>query len=91
MVGSAATPGATMTGARQGGFGQVADRAYEICAPNDSICDAPQDIGNAVDRASALLLANGNHAMYATNPDVIPGTTTPQWAVDWAMSVIDSF
>lgn len=91
MVVSAATPGATMTGARPGGFGQVADRAYEICAPNDSICDAPQNIGNAVDRAGALLLANGNHAMYASNPDVIPGTTTPQWAVDWATSVIDSF
>lgn len=85
-----ATPGATMTGPRPGGFGEVADRAYEICAPNDTVCDAPLAVGNAIDRASALLLANGNHALYATNPEVIPGTTASQWTVDWARSTIDT-
>lgn len=85
-----ATPGATMTGPRPGKFGAVADRAFEICAPNDSVCDAPFTVGNAVDRASDLLLANGNHALYASNPDVIPGTTTPQWTLDWVRNVVDS-
>lgn len=85
-----ATPGATMTGARPGKFGEVADRAFEICAPNDTVCDAPLAVGNAIDRAGDLLLANGNHAMYASNPDVIPGTTATQWTVDWARSVIDT-
>ncbi|SDS81020.1 cutinase family protein [Corynebacterium timonense] len=85
----AVTPGATMTGAREGGFGAVADRAFEICAPNDSVCDAPQDFGTLLDRAGELLLANGNHAQYATNPEVIPGTTTTQWSIDWARGVID--
>lgn len=85
----AVTPGATMTGAREGGFGAVADRAYEICAPNDSVCDAPQDFGTLVARAGDLLLANGNHAQYATNPEVIPGTTATQWTIDWARGVLD--
>ncbi|WKD58280.1 Cutinase [Corynebacterium capitovis DSM 44611] len=86
----AVTPGATMTGARPGGFGEVADRAYEICAPNDSVCDAPQDVGTLVARAGDLLLANGNHAQYATNPGVIEGTTASDWTVQWARSVIEA-
>lgn len=85
-----ATPGATMTGPRPGKFGKVADRAFQICAPNDSVCDAPLAVSNALERASDLLLANGNHALYASNPDVIPGTTAPQWTVDWARNVIDT-
>lgn len=85
-----ATPGATMTGARPGGFGEVADRAFEICAPADAVCDAPSRVGNALERTQELVMANGNHAMYATNPDVIPGTTTPQWTVGWARTTIDS-
>ena len=85
-----ATPGATMTGARPGKFGEVADRAFEICAPNDTVCDAPFAVGNAIDRATDLLLANGNHAMYASNPDVIPGTTASQWTLEWAAATIDA-
>lgn len=89
-VANAVTPGATMTGPRPGGFGVVNDRAFEICAPDDSICDAPMGVGNAVERAGALIAANGNHAMYATNPAVIPGTTTPDWTVNWVRTVVDS-
>ncbi|MGP6175238.1 cutinase family protein [Corynebacterium sp. A21] len=84
----AVVPGATMRGPREGGFGELNDRVYEICAPDDSICDAPRDAGNAIGRAQALVAANGVHAMYATNPDVIPGTTTNQWLVDWASQLL---
>ncbi|MBA1837792.1 cutinase family protein [Corynebacterium sp. zg912] len=87
---NAATPGATMTGPRPGGFGLVEDRAFEICAPDDTVCDAPQGVGNAIERAQALIAANGNHAMYATNPAVIPGTTVPEWTVGWIRNVVDS-
>lgn len=76
-------PGATMRGPRDGGFGELDDRVFDICAPDDSICDAPHNAGNAVERAQALVAANGVHALYATNPNVIPGTTTNQWLVDW--------
>lgn len=86
---SAATPGATMTGPRPGGFGAVADRAIEICAPDDAVCDAPQGVGNAIGRARDLVAANGNHAMYATNPAVIPGTTVPEWTVAWIRDQIE--
>lgn len=82
-------PGATMRGPREGGFGVLDDRVQDICAPDDSICDAPLNAGNAVERAQALAAANGVHAMYATNPNVIPGTTTNQWIVDWASRLIE--
>ncbi|WP_293771229.1 cutinase family protein [uncultured Corynebacterium sp.] len=86
----AVVPGATMRGERANGFGALADRTYEICAPDDSICDAPLNAGNGVDRALGLISANGVHAQYATNPNVIPGTTTSAWVVDWARQIIDA-
>nr|WP_026196072.1 cutinase family protein [Corynebacterium lubricantis] len=83
-------PGASMRGARDGGFGALQDRAYQICAPNDSICDAPYDVGNALGRAQELVEANGLHARYASNPNVIPDTTANQWVVDWARQAINN-
>ena len=77
-------PGATMRGPRQGGFGALNDRTFEICAPNDAICDAPREIGNALGRATEMVQANGVHSVYATNPYVIPDTTANQWVVEWA-------
>ena len=82
-------PGATMRGPRVGGFGELQDRVWDICAPNDSICDAPRQVGNALERAQALVAANGIHAQYASNPDVIPGTTTNAWVVEWATGLIN--
>lgn len=82
-------PGATMRGPRPGGFGELQDRTYDICAPDDSICDAPLGVGNALERARELVAADGVHALYATNPNVIPGTTTNAWVVDWATGLID--
>ena len=88
LVVQAVVEGASMRGPRVGGFGALDDRTFEICAANDSICDAPIDVGNALGRASELVQANGVHAMYASNPDVIPGTTANQWVVDWAKGLI---
>ncbi|AEX70798.1 cutinase family protein [Corynebacterium diphtheriae] len=82
-------PGATMRGPRVGGFGDLDAKTVEICAPDDTICDAPRDVGNALARAQALVEANGVHALYATNPNVFPGTTTNQWVVDWIKGLID--
>ncbi|ALC06928.1 hypothetical protein CDES_12920 [Corynebacterium deserti GIMN1.010] len=83
-------PGATMRGPRVGGFGELNDRVQDICAPNDSICDAPVNVGNALDRALDMVAANGVHAQYATNPNVFPGTTTNAWIVNWATNLIDN-
>lgn len=83
-------PGASMRGPREGGFGELHDKAFQICAPNDSICDAPRDVGNAIGRAQDLIQANGLHAQYASNPNVIPGTTVNQWVLGWARETIDS-
>lgn len=85
----AVTPGASMRGSRPGGFGELDDRTNEICAPNDSICDAPRDIGNALQRANELIQANGVHARYATNPKVVNGTTATKWTFGWAVATID--
>ncbi|QPK79009.1 cutinase family protein [Corynebacterium lizhenjunii] len=81
-------PGASMRGPRPNGFGELADRTFQICAPDDSICDAPHDVPNGVERALGLISANGVHAQYATNPNVIPGTTANAWVVDWAHQLI---
>lgn len=83
-------PGATMRGARPNGFGTLADRTYEICAPDDSVCDAPRDVSNGLDRAMGLIAANGVHAMYASNANVIPGTTANAWTVEWAKGIINA-
>ncbi|MGI0541293.1 cutinase family protein [Corynebacterium aquatimens] len=86
----AVTPGATMRGARDGGFGSLNDRAYEICAPDDTICDAPMGVGDAIGRANELVGAQGVHAQYASNPNVIPGSTASEWTLQWARQTIDS-
>ncbi|MDO5033141.1 cutinase family protein [Corynebacterium sp.] len=85
----AVVPGATMRGPRPNKFGELAERTFQICAPNDSICDAPHDVANGLGRARDLIEANGVHAMYAFNGDVIEGTTANQWVVDWARGIID--
>lgn len=82
-------PGATMRGPRPGGFGTLNDRAFEICAPDDAVCDAPREIGNAMGRAVEMVQANGVHSVYGTNPNVIPDTTANQWVVQWAMDLIN--
>ena len=83
-------PGATMRGERANGFGALADHTFQICAPNDSICDAPLDVSNGLERARDLIDANGVHALYAYNPDVIEGTTANQWVTQWAKDTIDA-
>ena len=82
-------PQATMRGTRAGGFGELDAKVNEICAPDDSICDAPPNVEDALGRAQALIDANGVHALYATNPNVIPGTTANQWTVDWIHGIIN--
>ena len=90
------TLGLTMTGPRPGGFGEVNDRANEICAAGDLICAAPQDAFNAENLPKTLdtLTAGGGqpvHALYATaqfwNVDGQPATA---WALSWAKNVIDN-
>ena len=82
-------PGATMRGGRPDGFGALNDRVQDICAPGDTVCDAPPGIGDAVARAQDLVAANGVHATYADNPNIIPGTTAVAWTEQWARGLID--
>lgn len=83
-------PGATMRGPRPQGFGALDDRVNNFCAPGDLICDAPQGLGNALQRARDLVQNNAVHAQYATNPHVVPGQTTPQWIIGWARGLVAS-
>ncbi|WP_227997934.1 cutinase family protein [Nocardia australiensis] len=87
-------PGISMTGARPGGFGSLADRTYTICAPGDLICDSPRQALNPlniVGSALTLVRAAGNpvHSLY--NGFVVDGdaTTATQWTVNWANGLID--
>lgn len=83
------TPGATMRGGREGGFGDLNDKVQQICAPTDAVCDAPAQVGDALGRAMDYVGGNEVHAQYATNPDVFPGTTTPEWVIGWSSGLID--
>lgn len=82
-------PGATMRGPRPTDFGALNDRVNQFCDPADLVCSAPRDIGNAIQRANDLVAANGIHARYSTNGNVVPGQTVPQWVVSWARGIID--
>ncbi|MEU2001261.1 cutinase family protein [Rhodococcus sp. NPDC019627] len=86
-------PGITMTGPRPGGFGELADRTVEICAPSDGICDAPARAlapGNWIGSALRLLEYNNNpvHALYNSYVVDGNGTTATQWMARWAAEKI---
>lgn len=83
-------PGATMRGVRDGGFGVLNDSTFQICAVDDTVCDAPETVGSAIERVRSMIDATGIHAQYATNPNVIAGTTANQWVVGWASALIDA-
>lgn len=84
-------PGINLTGPRPGGFGDLTDRTYSLCAPGDLICDAPT-IANPIEGLTKLMGAINNpvHAMYNTtrywSADGEPTTT---WMTGWARGVID--
>ncbi|MBM7368202.1 cutinase family protein [Gordonia hydrophobica] len=86
-------PGITMTGAREGGFGELADRVYSICAPGDLICDAPT-IVDPIKAISKLANAANNpvHAMYATKRywKSEGGKSATQWMYGWSSDLISS-
>ena len=82
--------GATMTGPRPGGFGELADRTAQICDSRDLICNAPLNVVDGAARLQEFVANNAIHAMYATNPDVIVGTTVPEWAIGHIRELTDT-
>ncbi|MEV0947142.1 cutinase family protein [Rhodococcus sp. NPDC049939] len=88
-------PGITMTGPRPGGFGELADRTVDICAPSDGICDAPPEAlkpSNWISSGLRLLEYNNNpvHAMYNSYVVNGSGVTATQWIADWAAEKIEA-
>lgn len=82
--------GATMTGPRPGGFGELADRTAQICDSRDLICNAPLNVVDGAARLQEFVANNAIHAMYATNPDVIVGTTVPEWVIGHIRELTDA-
>lgn len=82
--------GATMTGARPGGFGELDDRTAQICDSRDLICNAPLNMVDGAARLQEFVANNAIHAMYATNPDVIEGTTVPEWTGGHVRELVDA-
>jgi len=81
--------GATMTGPRPGGFGVLDDRTAQICDSRDLICNAPLNVVDGAARFQEFVANNAIHAMYATNPDVIAGTTVPAWTIGHVTELVD--
>jgi len=88
--------GLAMTGPRDGGFGALDDRTYQICGTGDLICAAPESafsVGNLPATLSTLLgsTAGPVHALYNTPQFwTLDGKTTTQWTTDWARNVIEN-
>jgi len=82
--------GATMTGPRPGGFGELQDRTAQICDSRDLICNAPLNVVDGAARFQEFLANNAIHALYATNPDVIEGTTVPDWTLGHVSELVDA-
>ncbi|EGD54092.1 cutinase family protein [Gordonia neofelifaecis] len=85
-------PGIEMSGARSGGFGDLTDRTYSICAPGDLICDSPT-VTNPLNAISQLANAANNpvHAMYATTRywKSDSGQSATQWMYAWSSKLIE--
>ena len=81
--------GATMTGPRPGGFGELKDKTAQICDARDLICNAPLNVVDGAARFQEFVANNAIHAMYATNPDVIVGTTVPDWTIGHVSELVD--
>jgi hypothetical protein len=90
------TLGLTMTGPRPGGFGALNDRTFEICAPGDLICAAPDSAFSIVNLPKTLQVLSGGagqpvHAMYATpqfwNEN---GLTATDWTLNWSRDLISN-
>ncbi|WP_374978489.1 cutinase family protein [Gordonia amicalis] len=84
-------PGITMTGPRDGGFGDLEDRVESICAPGDLICDSPTVLNPLAAVSKLANVANNPiHAMYATPRHwENDGQTATQWMYSWAKGLID--
>lgn len=82
--------GATMTGPRPGGFGALDDRTAQICDSRDLICNAPLNVVDGAARFQEFVANNAIHAMYATNPDVVMGTTVPEWTIGHVRELVDA-
>ncbi|MDF2976724.1 MAG: hypothetical protein K0S40_1452 [Actinomycetospora sp.] len=64
--------------AREGGFGTLANRTIEVCAPEDPVCATA---GGATVPPLQEAVAAPAHTGYATLA-VAPGTPAPRWASD---------
>lgn len=88
-------PGITMTGEREEGFGELAERVYSLCNPRDGICNAPAEPFNAARltqniQTLAGMFGNPSHAQYASYAVDGNGTTATEWLTGWASGLINS-
>lgn len=74
-------PGLTMTGAREGGFGDVSGDVTSVCAQRDGICDLPDPLHDPIGVLDGLIGYVTRHTVYpdVMNTRIDPDTTTGTW------------
>ncbi|WP_395309462.1 cutinase family protein [Mycobacterium sp. AMU20-3851] len=88
--------GLSMTGPRDGGFGALDDRTYQICGAGDLICAAPESAFSVTNLPATLSTLIGSaagpvHALYNTPQFwTLDGKTTTQWTLDWVRGLIEN-
>jgi hypothetical protein len=88
--------GMTMTGQRDGGFGALTDRTFEICGEGDLICAAPTAAFDPLNLPGTLKILMGGagepvHAMYNTTQYwSLDGRPATVWTRDWAANVMEN-
>lgn len=75
---AASTFGATMTGARDGGFGAIDNKVFDLCAPGDLICDSSLHVADIF----SVVGGNAKHSQYQINREVVNGQTAVSWIID---------
>lgn len=87
------TLGATMTGARSGGFGSLDARVHQICAVGDVHCSASAETSGPANLPKLVteLSSGAGQDLYTTTRSwALDGRTAVEWTLNWAADLVSN-